>query len=161
IHTQQTVEALQKNILAEESDLIIYSDAEKHQKNRGSVNDVRAYIKTIDGFNSVSIIERDKNYGLANSIIDGVTTVVEKYGKVIVLEDDLVTSPYFLQFMNDGLNIYDENKDVASIHGYVYPVNGHLPEIFFLRGADCWGWATWKDMWALFETDGAKLLNEL
>ena len=86
--------------------------------------------------------------------------MVNQYGKVVVLEDDLVTSPYFLKFMNDGLNIYEEEEKVISVHGYVYPIKG-LPEIFFLRGADCWGWATWKRGWDLFEKDGKKLLDEL
>ena len=79
---------------------------------------------------------------------------------MIVLEDDLVTSTHFLQYMNDGLNIYSNDERVASIHGYVYPIDG-LPETFFMRGADCWGWATWKDRWAMFEPDGVKLLGEL
>ena len=159
-HTCQTIEALKKNILANKSDLIIFSDAPKSEVQTKAVRELREYIHQIEGFKSITIIERDKNWGLANSIIDGVTSVVNQYGRVIVLEDDLVTSPYFLQYMNDGLNIYEKNEDVASIHGYVYPIEGQ-PEIFFLRGADCWGWATWKDQWAVFEPDGAKLLDEL
>ena len=79
---------------------------------------------------------------------------------IIVLEDDLVTSPYFLSYMNEALEKYAEDDRVISIHGYVYPISG-LPETFFMRGADCWGWATWKNRWATFETDGAKLLDEL
>lgn len=159
-HVRQTVEAIEKNILANQSDLIIFSDAPKSEVQAKAVCEVREYIHQIVGFKSVTIIERDKNWGLANSIIDGVTSVVNQYGRVIVLEDDLVTSPYFLQYMNDGLNIYEKNKDVASIHGYVYPIEG-LPETFFLRGADCWGWATWKEKWAMFEPEGVKLLDAL
>jgi hypothetical protein len=160
-HTQQTIEALSLNPLAKQSDLYIFSDAAKNDAAKVSVDEVRSYIKQISGFNKVEIVERKTNYGLANSIIDGVTSVVNQYGKVIVLEDDLVTSTYFLQYMNDGLNVYETNKDVISIHGYIYPVKGTLPETFFLRGADCWGWATWKDQWALFEPNGEKLLSEL
>lgn len=159
-HTRQTVEALQKNTLARQSNLIIFSDAPKTQANASAVVNVREYIHQIDGFKSVSIVERPKNLGLANSIIDGVTSVVNKHGRVIVLEDDMVTSPFFLQYMNDGLNVYESNEDVASIHGYVYPIKD-LPETFFLKGADCWGWATWKEKWAMFEPDGVKLLDEL
>jgi hypothetical protein len=107
-----------------------------------------------------TVIERNRNWGLAESIIDGVTRVVNEFGRVIVVEDDLVTSIYFLQYMNEVLNLYEKEEKVASIHGYVYPIDG-LPETFFLRGADCWGWATWKDKWALFEPDGTKLLDEL
>ena len=121
---------------------------------------MREYIKTIDGFQKVTIIERESNWGLANSIIDGVTNIVNQYGKVIVLEDDLVTSPFFLQFMNTALEMYKDESKVASIHGYIYPIEG-LPETFFIRGADCWGWATWKEKWSIFESNGQKLLNEL
>ena len=78
-----------------------------------------------------------------------------------MLEDDLLTSPYFLDFMNEGLSIYEEDEKVISIHGYVYPISEKLPETFFLRGADCWGWATWKRGWDLFEPDGGLLLNKL
>jgi hypothetical protein len=159
-HTKQTVEALQNNLYADQSELIIFSDGAKNEKDEIKVKEVREYLKTIKGFKKIEIIERDKNWGLANNIIDGITKVVNQYGKVIVLEDDLVTSPYFLKFMNDGLNMYEEEEKVISVHGYVYPIKG-LPEIFFLRGADCWGWATWKRGWDLFEEDGKKLLDEL
>jgi GT2 family glycosyltransferase len=102
-HTRQTVEALKKNELASESELFIYSDAPKNGKAKEKVKEVREYIKTIDGFKKVTIIERENNWGLADSIIDGVTKIVNEYGKIIVLEDDLVTSPYFLKFMNEAL----------------------------------------------------------
>lgn len=160
VHTRQTVEALKKNISASESDLFIFSDAPRNTEATQAVLQVRDYIANITGFKSVTIIERPINLGLANSIIDGVTSVVNQHGRVIVIEDDLVTSPYFLQYMNDGLNLYEGNEDVASIHGYVYPIDG-LPETFFMRGADCWGWATWKNKWEIFEPDSTKLLNEL
>ena len=159
-HTKQTVEALQKNELAIDSELFIYSDAAKNENAEQKVNEVREYIKNIDGFKKVTIVEREKNWGLANSIIDGVTKIVNEYGKIIVLEDDLVTSPYFLKFMNEALDIYEDESQVISIHGYIYPING-LPETFFIKGADCWGWATWKRGWDIFEADGQKLLNEL
>ena len=102
-HTRQTVEALQKNELAIDSELFIYSDATKNENAEQKVNEVREYIKNINGFKKVTIVEREKNWGLANSIIDGVTKIVNEYGKIIVLEDDLVTSPYFLKFMNWAL----------------------------------------------------------
>jgi hypothetical protein len=159
-HATQTVEALKKNVLATQSDLVVFSDAPKSEMQIDSVRELREYIHQIDGFKSVSIVEREENFGLAKSIIDGVTSIVNKYGRIIVLEDDLVTSPYFLQYMNDGLRVYEQKEEVASIHGYVYPIDG-LPETFFLRGADCWGWATWKGRWSCFEPDGEKLLAEL
>jgi hypothetical protein len=162
-HTQQTIEALQKNELASESELFIYADGAKNNKANEKVKEVRNYIKTVDGFNKVTIIERENNWGLADSIIDGVTQTVNKYGRVIVLEDDLVTSSYFLRFMNDALEVYKDNNEVASIHGYLYPIDNMIgvPDTFFIKGADCWGWATWARSWELFELNGQKLLDEL
>ncbi len=160
-HTQRTIKALQQNIYAEESDLIIYSDAPKDEKAKDGVLETREYIKTINGFKSLHIIERENNMGLANSLIDGITSVVNKYGKVIVLEDDLITSPFFLKFMNEGLEKYQSNDKIASIHGYVNPVKEPLPQNFFLSYMSSWGWATWDRAWKLFEPNGTKLLEEL
>ena len=161
LHTRQTVEALQKNRLAEDSDIFIFSDAPKKPEIAAAVMEVRNYIRQVSGFKSVKIIEHSDNLGLANSIIDGVTKICKEFGKIIVLEDDMVTSPYFLTYMNEALDRYETDERVISIHGYVYPVNSSLPEIFFLRGADCWGWATWVRGWALFNSDGKFLLDEL
>ena len=160
-HTRKTVETLQKNELAENSALFIFSDAPKKPEAEETVRKVREYIRTISGFRSVSIVEREKNLGLANSIIDGVTATVNKYGRIIVLEDDLVTSPYFLTYMNEALEKFADDDRVVSVHGYVYPVEQSLPEAFFLPGADCWGWATWQRGWACFNDDGQSLLDEL
>jgi len=159
-HTQQTVEALQRNQLAGESKLFIFSDSPKTEKDEAKVKEVREYLKDIKGFKKIEIIERDRNLGLAANIIDGVTRIVNEYGTIIVLEDDLVTSPYFLTYMNKALEMYRDEEKVASIHGYVYPLPNpeKLPETFFIRGADCWGWATWKRAWQYFEPDGRKLL---
>jgi len=162
-HAQQTIESLQKNELSKQSDLIIYSDAAKNEQDKNDVAKVREYICNINGFRSVEVIERQKNMGLAGSIIDGVTGVINKYGRAIVLEDDLVSSPYFLKYMNDGLDFYSEQEQVASIHAYIYPIKKGLirTSTFFLRGADCWGWGTWKRGWDLFESGGDYLLGQL
>lgn len=160
-HTQQTVEALKRNKLAKESDLVIFSDASRSEDHAEGVRKVRKYIHEIKEFRSITVIEREANYGLSRSIIDGVTTIVKKYGRIIVIEDDLVTTPYFLNYMNEALNRYSDDDRVVSIHGYVYPVTMHLPEAFFLPGADCWGWATWSRGWACFNSDGKYLFNEL
>jgi hypothetical protein len=160
LHTKRTIDALRENQFAPESDLVIYSDGARSPAQIKSVLEVRDYIRTVDGFNSVLIVEQPRNLGLSRSIISGVTSTVEKFGQIIVLEDDIITSPYFLKYMNDGLNLYAKHADVASIHAYLVPVTG-LPETFFLRGGDCQGWATWKDRWTIFEPDGTKLLAEL
>jgi glycosyltransferase involved in cell wall biosynthesis len=160
-HTRLTVDALLNNPGAELSDLIIFSDAAREEEKQANVDEVRAYLKTITGFRSVTIHHRTYNFGLAKSIIEGVSEALKEYDAVIVLEDDLVTSPYFLSYMNEALEKYAEDDRVVSIHGYIYPVNQSLPETFFLRGADCWGWATWRRGWANFNPDGQHLLDEL
>lgn len=160
-HTRQTLESLAQNFLASDSDLIIYADAARNETELGQVKAVRAMAHEAHGFHSVTVIERETNYGLARNIIEGVTEVCSRYGRLIVLEDDMVTSPYFLTYMNNALNQFADDERVASIHGYVYPVKEILPEAFFIRGADCWGWATWSRAWRLFNPDGRYLLQEL
>ena len=110
-HTQQTIEALQKNTLASDSELFIYSDGEKNIKDRDKVEEVKKYIKTIHGFKRLIIIERKENFGLADSIINGVAEIVNQYGRIIVLEDDLVTTPYFLKYMNRTREIFQLNTN--------------------------------------------------
>jgi len=160
-HTRQALVALQNNELAAESNLFIYSDGAKSHESIESVREVREYCRTVNGFNSVTIIERDENLGLAQSIISGITDALRDYERVIILEDDLVTSPYFLRFMNDALNYYENEDRVISVHGYMYPVNSELPETFFIRDTGCWGWATWRRGWKLFNPNGEWLLKEI
>ena len=153
-HTKKTVEALQKNELAIETKLFIYSDDANNNDSRESVDRVREYIKTISGFKTVIINERAKNFGLANSIIDGVGAVVKEYGKVIVLEDDLVTSPFFLSFMNKALETYKHDEKVMHISGSVYPIdNRKLEDTYFIKPASCWGWGTWERAWSYYRKD--------
>lgn len=160
-HLRQTLEALRKNELAAESDLHIFSDGPKSSKDAPMVETVRACLKDVPGFRSTTVIEHPTNLGLASSIIHGVTTICGRHGWIIVLEDDMVTSPWFLRYMNEGLATYELDPEVISIHGYIYPVRVPLPETFFLRGADCWGWATWARGWQHFNPDGAALLANL
>ena len=160
-HTKKTIETLQLNHLASENNLYIFFDGYKNENDRIKVEIVRSYVKSISGFKSITIVERKKNLGLAESVITGVNEIINRYGKAIVLEDDLITSPYFLKYMNDALDLYENIDEVVSIHGYIYPVKKELPETFFIRGADCWGWATWKRGWDIFEYDGKKLLSIL
>lgn len=151
-HTQQTVEALKNNELAAESDLYIFSDAAKKPDAVAAVNEVRDYIKSITGFKSVSIIERDKNWGLANSIIDGVTRLCNELGRVIVLEDDLVTSPYFLEYMNTALERYQNDEKVMQISGHMFPIEVSVEtDAVFLPMTTSWGWATWQRAWQYFD----------
>ena len=159
-HTHITVEALQDNELANKSQLIIYSDGAQNPSDENSVKKVRQYIHSINGFKDIQIIEHEKNHGLANSIIQGVTDVIENNKKAIVLEDDIVTSPYFLRFMNQALEVYEDKQKVMHISGYMFPIDRtDLPETFFYRSPSCWGWATWKRAWNHFDRDIKKILN--
>ncbi len=160
-HTKRTLDALKSNIGATNSTLLIFSDGPKSDIDKTRIIALRSYLKSISGFRKVEIIERDQNLGLSRSIISGLSEIFSIYDKAIILEDDLVTSKYFLKYMNEALNIYSKETDVISIHGYIYPVKEILPETFFLKGADCWGWATWKRGWDLFEKDGEMLLQKL
>jgi hypothetical protein len=160
-HTRKTIKSLQCNKDVSLHDLIVFSDAPASKFNQYSVHQVRNYIKSISGFRSIKIILRKKNLGLSKSIIKGVTEVLRNYESVIVLEDDMITSPYFLDYMNNGLKLFAHDERVISIHGYVYPTKAKFSQPFFLTGADCWGWATWRRGWRLFNPDGKSLLKNL
>lgn len=152
-HTKQTIEALQKNEFAKDSELVIYSDAPKNEDVVEKVHEVREYLQTINGFKKVTVIKREKNWGLANSIIDGVSKIVNKYGKVIVLEDDLVTSPYFLKFMNESLKVFEERKDIFSITGFNFSSSfmkfpkDYNEDIYLNIRPMSWSWGIWKNRW--------------
>lgn len=160
-HLRQTVTSLLANAGCRETRLYVFCDGPRRPEDKVQTDAVRAYVEQIEGFASVTRIYRDRNIGLAGSIIAGVSQVLAQHGTIIVMEDDLVVSPHFLAYMNDSLRLYRDEARVASIHGYVFPVGKEMPETFFLRGADCWGWATWDRAWAHFQPDGEKLLQEL
>jgi len=162
-NTELTINSLLENEEAKFSDLIVFSDAPKNTKAYNKVKETRNYLHCIRGFKSVKIIERDTNFGLAKNIMAGVTEVVNKYGSIIVLEDDMTVSRFFLRYMNQGLRRYENDANVASIHGYMYPIatSLDLPETFFIKGADCWGWATWLRAWNVFTSDADYLYKEI
>lgn len=160
-HLSKTLESLAANHLAADVLLTIYCDGPKQASDFSAVESVRKIAKSCRLGKNVTVVERSENLGLAQSIITGVSEQCEKYGHVIVLEDDLLLSPYFLNYMKEALIRYENEEKVISIHGYCYPVTEPLPETFFLKGADCWGWATWKRAWALFEPSAEKLLSQL
>ena len=144
-----------------ESVLYIYSDGARSDEQKESVDEVRRYIHSINGFKEIHIIERKENWGLARNIIDGVTTRVKEYGRVIVLEDDLITAPYFLQFMNDALETYKDEDKVGHIQGCDFTQDSSLPDTFLIKWTGSWGWATWERAWKHFNPDGKALLEEL
>jgi hypothetical protein len=150
-----------KNPLASESYLFIYADGAKDNTQQEAVNEVRNYIRSIQGFKQVTLMERNENWGLARNIIDGVTTQVNRYGKVIVLEDDLVVAPYFLQFMNDALEVYKDEPKVGHIQACDFTQDSSIPTTFLIKWTGSWGWATWDRAWKYFNPNGKELLQEL
>jgi len=162
VHLSMTLDALRRNELSSATELFIYCDAAKSSEGESLAKEVREVARQATGFASCTVIERDKNIGLVNNITSSATELVNKYGKVIVVEDDLITSPFFLRYMNDGLNTYEHDKEVASIHGWFVPhTKRNVPETFFLKGGDCLGWGTWKRAWDFFEFNAPKLMSEL
>ncbi len=145
---QKTISALAANHLAAKSDLIIYSDGAKKQEDEPIIQEIRTFLKTITGFKSVTIHESTANKGLATSIIDGVSSVMVQYHKAIVLEDDLITSTNFLEYMNQALEYYQDNPQILSISGYSPIIKGLANnEVYYTHRASSWGWACWEDRW--------------
>jgi Glycosyl transferase family 2 len=159
-HTDQTLKYLRQNPESLDSDLIIFSDGPRSPAQESEVAEVRALTSKVIGFRSVTVVRRPSNWGLARSVISGVTEVLERSSRIIVLEDDMITSPQFLRYMNTALDRFETESRVGSVHAYMFPIEG-LPEFFFMKGGDCWGWGTWHDRWGLFEPDGRRLLQLL
>jgi hypothetical protein len=146
---------------ADRTDLIVYSDGPKNISETPKVEETRDLVRAFFGFKSVQIVARETNLGLADSIITGVSEVLEEHENVIVLEDDLITAPGFLTYMNKGLNFYKDEMKVVSIHAYAPETKESLPDTYFLKGADCLGWATWRRGWKHFNPNGSELLKDL
>jgi len=164
VHTLKTLEALRNNALSEETILYIYADGAKESddsKARQNLQEVRQIIRQKKWCRTVHIIENRENKGLAKSILKGVNEVITQYGKAIILEDDIVTSPSFLTYMNDALNFYEKEEQVMHVTGYMYPVKATLPETFFYNNPSCWGWATWQSAWQHLNLDATDLLQKL
>ena len=160
-HARQAIASLLRNELAAQSPLFVYADAARTDADREAVEETRAFVRQITGFASVTLVEREENWGLARNIIDGVTTQVARYGRVIVLEDDLVVAPYFLQFMNEALETYKDEPRVGHIQACDFTGDPSLPDTFLIKWTGSWGWATWERAWRHFNPDGAALLREL
>jgi hypothetical protein len=147
--TIKTIEALQNNFLAKQSHLYIYSDGGKDDEDFEKISKVRDYLHSVSGFKSINIFESLNNKGLANSVIAGVSKVLENHDKIIVLEDDLVSSPNFLNFLNQSLEFYEKDNNIFSISGYTLNLPS-LPgkkDYYFGYRASSWGWGIWSDRW--------------
>lgn len=161
LHVRNSVQSLLSNDLAKDSELYIFSDAAKDEAAKPLVDEVRTFIHSISGFKQIHFVEREENWGLARNIIDGVTRLVNEYGRVIVLEDDLITAPYFLRFMNDALETYKDEEKVGHIQACDFTKDPSLPDTFLIKFTGSWGWATWKRAWKHFNPNGQELLDEM
>ena len=161
VHTRRTLEALAAANGARETDVFVYADGARGVQDRDSVEATREVIRNSGGFRSLTLIARDRNFGLAANIISGVSDMFERHERLIVLEDDVVPALGFLDYMNAALNRYAPEKRVWHISGWNYPINPEgLPAFFFWRTMNCWGWATWADRWAMFRKEPERLLAE-
>lgn len=160
-HARRTIASLQRNGLARESDLVVYSDGARGESDAARVDMIRREARRIEGFKSLTLIERSENYGLARNITEGVTEIARAYGRVIVLEDDLETSPCFLSFMNEALNRYAGEHRIWHVSAWNYPIEPDgLEEVFFSRLMNCWGWATWSERWESYCKDPDRLVSK-
>jgi len=157
-HTRRTLAALAANPLAIDSDLIVYADGPKKAEHGATVRQARDVARAAVGFKSLTVVERDENLGLANSIMGGVSETLNLHGRAIVVEDDLLVAPNFLGFLNAGLERYKDEPKVMQISAYSYPAHDETtPQVFFLPMVSCWGWATWSSAWANFDPSMAFL----
>ena len=149
-HTRQTVEALRANELAQQSDLFVFADGPKSELGTAAVAAVRKFARAIDGFKSVTVIERERNFGLSKSVIAGVTQLCNEYGRTIAVEDDVITAPDFLAFMNHALQRYVNERRMFSVCAFNPPIvtpKTYSYDAFCSYRFTCWGWGTWKDRW--------------
>ena len=161
-YTEISLNALKQNELAPESEIIIFSDGPKSQDtDKKKVEEVRNIIENLTGFKKKTLFLRKSNYGLYKNIVEGVNEVFKKNNKIIVVEDDCKTSKYFLNFMNDCLNLYENDDNVCSVNGWFFPKKNNLQDTFFLMNHTSWGWGTWKRAWDKFNPDTDFLIHEI
>lgn len=157
--TRQMLDAINRNTLAGQTDVFVFCDGYKNDSEQELVNAVRDIVHDFanhNHFKSVTVIESLKNNGLANSIISGVTKIIQEHGKIIVLEDDLLTSRNFLNFMNDCLDFYEDDNAVWSIGGTLKKLkylDNYEKDVYACYRVGSWGWATWLDRWNRVDWD--------
>lgn len=161
LHTKRLLDSVVLSKIAKFTDLVAYIDSPRNEEEFLVVEDVADIVRNAPGFKSVTIIRREINYGLSRNIIDGITMTLTKFNKAIILEDDLVVSPKFLEYMNDALNYYEKHERVWHISGFTENFcSTEVDSSFFWRAMDCWGWATWRDRWQHFEKNTDLLLEK-
>ena len=159
-HTQRMIESLWTNPEFADSPVWIFCDGPKTHNQEALIAETRSTAKALAPKHAV-IIERDRNLGLAKSILAGISELCDEYGRVIVCEDDLFFSPLALGYLNHALRLYKDEERAMHVSAYMFPVEGRLPQAFFYREATCWGWATWARAWSFFEPDGRKILAHI
>jgi hypothetical protein len=164
LHTHNTLEALAKNEYAKQSDLFVFADGAKPRATPGElqkINETRAVIGEKQWCKNVQLIAREKNMNLEDNVIEGITEIISKYGKAIILEDDLITSPYFLKYCNEALEVYADDKRVFSINGFMHNIDFNTKPDTFLcpLATSSWGWATWADRWNKLEINPQQINN--
>lgn len=157
-HTKKSLDSLKQNKLAAETVLYVFADGPKTgatTADKEKLEATRRLVKNTTGFKEVIVFEKEFNQGLAGSVISGVTEIVNKHGKVIVLEDDLVLSPFFLEFMNEGLRAFQNSPNIYSINGYMFDLGSlnNSDKVVLLPYTSTWGWATWQSRWRVFSTE--------
>lgn len=153
-HLLKTLTSLSECDLAAESRLVVFCDGPKRSEDVAAVREVRDIVKSRQWCGRVDVVERDQNVGLAKSIAAGVSTLCEEGGRVIVLEDDLQVSPYFLRYMNEALERYKDEERVMQISGHMFETELESEDdALFLSFVTSWGWATWKRAWMNFDKE--------
>ena len=146
-NTRQTIEALQRNHLAGQTDVYVFSDGGKDEASWRLVREVRSYLHSVSGFKSIQVIEREENYYLERNITEGIAEVLGRHDRIIVLEDDIVTSPWFLTYMNEALDKYAHEQRIWHIAGFTNLLLPSLGDTYLCHHMTGWGWATWRDRW--------------
>ena len=164
-HTRLALRALERNSLAEKTHLYVFCDGPKSNATDielDAIDEVKQVVKSSRIFKTISVCEQPVNCGLEQSIVNGINTVLESKDRIIVLEDDLVTAPGFLVFMNNALSLYENQEKVMHISGYMYPIaSNKVPKSFFVILATCWGWATWRRAWRHYKRSSEELLSQI
>jgi hypothetical protein len=156
-HTRHMINSLHQNPESHEADITVYCDGPRSSEDLPDIVATREIVHEL--LPAARVVERENNMGLANSVISGVSEQCQKFGRVIVLEDDLILSPSAISYLNKGLERYADTEKVMHISAYMFPVKGTLPPSFFYREATCWGWATWERAWKNFQSDAQIILE--
>lgn len=160
-HTRQLLESLSKNSEAKDSELFVFIDGPNSCQDENKIEEVKDIVKSRNWCGRVHVSANSQNQRMPTQVITNVSRLCAEYGKVIVLEDDLVLSPFFLGYMNSALEYFENQEKVMEVSGYIYPIRSLSISTGFIRGSMGWGWGTWQRAWKHFESNGRKLLANL